>query len=68
MEEILHGTVSSKLEELKGKKLEGGGVSCEEKDDLWVAEAMVDESKQVDLAKVDKRVSTTCGGITGTFM
>ncbi|EXC21055.1 hypothetical protein L484_017065 [Morus notabilis] len=69
---ILHGTVSNKLEELeelKGKKLEGErGVRCEDKDDLRVAEAKVDESKQMDLAKDDKRVCTTCGGIKGTFM
>ncbi|KAL1828960.1 hypothetical protein ACET3Z_007372 [Daucus carota] len=36
------------------------------KDDLRVDEAKVDESKQMDFAKVEKRVLTTGGGSTGT--
>ncbi|KAK3442365.1 hypothetical protein EUGRSUZ_B02550 [Eucalyptus grandis] len=35
-------------------------------DDLRVDEAKVDESKQMDFAKVEKRVRTTGGGSTGT--
>ncbi|MED6136600.1 hypothetical protein PIB30_057525 [Stylosanthes scabra] len=38
----------------------------EEEDDLRVDEAKVDESKQMDFAKVEKRVRTTGGGSTGT--
>ncbi|KAL2320001.1 hypothetical protein Fmac_028970 [Flemingia macrophylla] len=38
----------------------------EEDDDLRVDEAKVDESKQMDFAKVEKRVRTTGGGSTGT--
>ncbi|KAG9445650.1 hypothetical protein H6P81_011778 [Aristolochia fimbriata] len=43
-------------------------VSDEEDDDdaLKVDEAKVDESKQMDFAKVEKRVRTTGGGSTGT--
>lgn len=62
-----------KLEE-KNSKNEGEGeveveVSDEEEDDddaLKVDEAKVDESKQMDFAKVEKRVRTTGGGSTGT--
>ncbi|CAJ1799866.1 unnamed protein product [Sphenostylis stenocarpa] len=35
-------------------------------DDLRIEEAKVDESKQMDFAKVKKRVRTTGGGSTGT--
>ena len=38
----------------------------EDEDDLRVDEAKVDESKQMDFAKVEKRVRTTGGGSTGT--
>ncbi|KAJ7972691.1 pre-mRNA-splicing factor SLU7 [Quillaja saponaria] len=38
----------------------------EEEDDLRVDEAKVDVSKQMDFAKVEKRVHTTGGGSTGT--
>ncbi|XP_030950945.1 pre-mRNA-splicing factor SLU7-A [Quercus lobata] len=44
------------------------GISDEDddEDDLRVDEAKVDESKQMDFAKVEKRVRTTGGGSTGT--
>ncbi|KAF8015862.1 hypothetical protein BT93_H1416 [Corymbia citriodora subsp. variegata] len=55
-----------KLEE-KNKQNGEGEVSNEEDDeDLKVDEAKVDESKQMDFAKVEKRVRTTGGGSTGT--
>lgn len=68
------------LKEQQLKKLEGknnnqngeDGVSeedeeeAEDEDDLRVDEAKVDESKQMDFAKVEKRVRTTGGGSTGT--
>ncbi|KAM7264049.1 hypothetical protein ACFE04_001732 [Oxalis oulophora] len=61
-----------KLEEKNGNQ-DGEGpeveISDEEDDDedaLKVDEAMVDESKQMDFAKVEKRVRTTGGGSTGT--
>ncbi|AEE86756.1 unnamed protein product [Arabidopsis thaliana] len=38
----------------------------EDLDDLRVDEAKVDESRQMDFAKVEKRVRTTGGGSTGT--
>lgn len=38
----------------------------EEEDALKLDEAKVDESKQMDFAKVEKRVRTTGGGSTGT--
>ena len=34
-------------------------------DALKIDEAKVDESKQMDFAKVEKRVRTTVGGFTG---
>uniref|UniRef100_A0A7N0VJ13 Pre-mRNA-splicing factor SLU7 n=1 Tax=Kalanchoe fedtschenkoi TaxID=63787 RepID=A0A7N0VJ13_KALFE len=43
-----------------------GDCSEEDEDDLRVNEAKVDESKQMDFAKVEKRVRTTVGGSTGT--
>ncbi|WOL18966.1 pre-mRNA-splicing factor SLU7 [Canna indica] len=62
-----------KLEEKNNKK-DGVDSGSEEKnneddddnDDLRVDEAKVDESKQMDFAKVEKRVRTTGGGSTGT--
>uniref|UniRef100_A0A7N1A7G0 Pre-mRNA-splicing factor SLU7 n=2 Tax=Kalanchoe fedtschenkoi TaxID=63787 RepID=A0A7N1A7G0_KALFE len=47
---------------------EGGAIEDDEDDEdaLKVDEAKVDESKQVDFAKVEKRVRTTGGGSTGT--
>eukprot|EP00249_Psilotum_nudum_P014077 c24653_g1_i1 orf=171-1781(+) len=58
------------------KKLERRNSNCndggqdvsddEEDEDLEVDEAKVDESKQMDFAKVEKRVRTTGGGSTGT--
>lgn len=57
-----------KLEE-KNKTGEEGSASDDEEDDdddLRVDEAKVDESKQMDFAKVEKRVRTTGGGSTGT--
>lgn len=60
-----------KLEE-KNKTGEEIGASDHEGDDdddddgLKVDEALVDESKQMDFAKVEKRVRTTGGGSTGT--
>lgn len=47
----------------------GKGSGSDEEDDddaLKVDEARVDESKQMDFAKVEKRVRTTAGGSTGT--
>ena len=35
-------------------------------DDLRVDEAKIDDTKQMDFAKVEKRVRTTGGGSTGT--
>ncbi|XWS13850.1 hypothetical protein CRYUN_Cryun36dG0074200 [Craigia yunnanensis] len=63
-----------KLEEKNNKNNGEGEVSDEddegdEDDDddaLKVDEAKVDESKQMDFAKVEKRVRTTGGGSTGT--
>lgn len=57
-----------KLEEKNNNQNVGGGVSDDEEneDDLRVDEAKVDESKQMDFAKVEKRVRTTGGGSTGT--
>ncbi|XVF66483.1 hypothetical protein PTKIN_Ptkin10aG0039200 [Pterospermum kingtungense] len=56
-----------KLEEKNSKNNEGE-VSDEDDDNdaLKVDEAKVDESKQMDFAKVEKRVRTTGGGSTGT--
>lgn len=57
-----------KLEE-KNNKHNGEGAGSDEEDDedaLKVDEAKVDESKQMDFAKVEKRVRTTGGGSTGT--
>ncbi|XP_021854980.1 pre-mRNA-splicing factor SLU7-A [Spinacia oleracea] len=59
-----------KLEE-KNKTGEDGGASDDDDDEddvdaLKVDEALVDESKQMDFAKVEKRVRTTGGGSTGT--
>ncbi|KAG6724292.1 hypothetical protein I3842_03G253500 [Carya illinoinensis] len=57
-----------KLEEKNNNQNGEAGVSDEEddEDDLRVDEAKVDESKQMDFAKVEKRVRTTGGGSTGT--
>lgn len=58
-----------KLEEKQSNQNgEGTTVSDEDddEDDLKVDEAKVDESKQMDFAKVEKRVRTTGGGSTGT--
>ncbi|XVF38460.1 hypothetical protein REPUB_Repub20aG0104300 [Reevesia pubescens] len=57
-----------KLEEKNSKNEGEGEVSDEDDDDdaLKVDEAKVDESKQMDFAKVEKRVRTTGGGSTGT--
>lgn len=54
--------------EKKNNKQKKGGESDEEdfEDALKVDEAKVDESKQMDFAKVEKRVRTTGGGSTGT--
>ncbi|GAB4829236.1 hypothetical protein Ancab_018902 [Ancistrocladus abbreviatus] len=57
-----------KLEE-KNNKADGEDRASDEEDDddaLKVDEAKVDESKQMDFAKVEKRVRTTGGGSTGT--
>ncbi|KAF7804640.1 pre-mRNA-splicing factor SLU7-A [Senna tora] len=61
------------LKEQQLKKLEKSNQNVEdavsdedEEDDLRVDEAKVDESKQMDFAKVEKRVRTTGGGSTGT--
>lgn len=59
-----------KLEEKNNNPNGEDGVSEEDEDDneddLRVDEAKVDESKQMDFAKVEKRVRTTGGGSTGT--
>ncbi|XP_044493760.1 pre-mRNA-splicing factor SLU7-A [Mangifera indica] len=57
-----------KLEEKNNKQSGEDGVSDgeDDEDDLRVDEAKVDESKQMDFAKVEKRVRTTGGGSTGT--
>ncbi|XP_074316646.1 pre-mRNA-splicing factor SLU7-like [Silene latifolia] len=57
-----------KLEE-KNKTAEEVELSADDEDDgddLKVDEAKVDESKQMDFAKIEKRVRTTGGGSTGT--
>ncbi|CAN6984457.1 unnamed protein product [Brassica oleracea var. botrytis] len=55
------------LKEQKIKKLEeNDGDEDEDDDGLRVDEAKVDESKQMDFAKVEKRVRTSGGGSTGT--
>ncbi|KAK6940669.1 Pre-mRNA-splicing factor SLU7 domain [Dillenia turbinata] len=57
-----------KLEE-KNNNQDGEDDGSDEEDDddaLKVDEAKVDESKQMDFAKVEKRVRTTGGGSTGT--
>ncbi|KAH6798632.1 Pre-mRNA splicing Prp18-interacting factor [Perilla frutescens var. frutescens] len=58
-----------KLEEKNNNQNEEDVVSDDEEDNedsLKVDEAKVDESKQMDFAKVEKRVRTTGGGSTGT--
>lgn len=58
-----------KLEEKNNNNDSGGGGDSDgedEDDDLRIDEAKVDESKQMDFAKVEKRVRTTGGGSTGT--
>lgn len=59
-----------KLEEKNNNQEGESVVSDEDEDDdedaLKVDEAKVDESKQMDFAKVEKRVRTTGGGSTGT--
>lgn len=57
-----------KLEEKNNKQLveEKSSDDDEEEDALKLDEAKVDESKQMDFAKVEKRVRTTGGGSTGT--
>jgi pre-mRNA-processing factor SLU7 len=57
-----------KLEEKNGNQNAEDGVNDvdNDEDDLRVDEAKVDESKQMDFAKVEKRVRTTGGGSTGT--
>ncbi|RWV88278.1 hypothetical protein BHE74_00028239, partial [Ensete ventricosum] len=56
------------LEEKNNKKDDKDSGSDDDDDDdyLKVDEAKVDESKQMDFAKVEKRVRTTGGGSTGT--
>lgn len=57
-----------KLEEKNKNQSGEGEVSDEDEDEdaFKVDEAKVDESKQMDFAKVEKRVRTTGGGSTGT--
>lgn len=54
--------------EEKNNKQKGENELSDDQDEeaLKVDEAKVDESKQVDFAKVEKRVTTTSGGSTGT--
>uniref|UniRef100_M4FAP3 Pre-mRNA-splicing factor SLU7 n=1 Tax=Brassica campestris TaxID=3711 RepID=M4FAP3_BRACM len=59
-----------KLEE-KNNSQEGNDATSdggEEDDDLRVDEAKVDESRQMDFAKVEKRVRTSCGEDTEKYM
>jgi len=61
-----------KLEEKNNNPEKGEGEDSDDNDDdddedaLKVDEAKVDESEQMDFAKVEKRVRTTGGGSTGT--
>ncbi|CAN6201328.1 unnamed protein product [Urochloa humidicola] len=56
-----------KLEEKNGNQDENDVGSDEDTEDgLKIDEAKVDESNQMDFAKVEKRVRTTGGGSTGT--
>ena len=56
-----------KLEEKNGKQDDNDAGSDEDVEDgLKIDEAKVDESNQMDFAKVEKRVRTTGGGSTGT--
>ncbi|KAM4127356.1 hypothetical protein ACJW30_02G084300 [Castanea mollissima] len=57
-----------KLEDKNNKENGEGNASDDDEDEdaLKVDEAKVDESKQMDFAKVEKRVRTTGGGSTGT--
>ena len=56
-----------KLEEKDTEKDdENAGSEDDEEDGLRIDEAKVDESAQMDFAKVEKRVRTTGGGSTGT--
>lgn len=54
--------------EEKNNKQKGENELSDDQDEeaLKVDEAKVDESKQVDFAKAEKRVTTTGGGSTGT--
>ncbi|ESQ56185.1 hypothetical protein EUTSA_v10027112mg [Eutrema salsugineum] len=56
------------IKKLEEKKKNNNDETNDEDDDdgLKVDEAKVDESKQMDFAKVEKRVRTTGGGSTGT--
>lgn len=54
------------LEEKNNAQTGEGGEEDDDEDDLRIDEAKVDESKQMDFAKVEKRVRTTGGGSTGT--
>ncbi|MCO5592630.1 hypothetical protein L7F22_046633 [Adiantum nelumboides] len=59
------------LQKLKGKDKDDGSkvseLQCEEEDEnLEIDEAKVDDNKQMDFARVEKRVRTTGGGSTGT--
>ena len=56
-----------KLEEKNGNQDDNDVGSDEDTEDgLKIDEAKVDESNQMDFAKVEKRVRTTGGGSTGT--
>ena len=58
-----------KLEEKKNNPEKGEREADDDDDDAYalkVDEAKVDESEQMDFAKVQKRVHTTGGGSTGT--
>ncbi|KAI3877666.1 hypothetical protein MKW98_020147 [Papaver atlanticum] len=56
-----------KLEDKNNNQCGDEAVSDGDDDDLRRDEAKVDESEQVDYAKVEKRVRTTGGGSTGTI-
>lgn len=55
-----------KLDKKRDNKIDEEECSDEEEEALKHDEAKADESKQMDFAKVEKRVRTTGGGSTGT--
>jgi pre-mRNA-processing factor SLU7 len=58
--------LEEKDSEKDGEKNDENSGSEDDEDGLRIDEAKVDESAQMDFAKVEKRVRTTGGGSTGT--